>query len=416
MIRLSRAERKTMINRKKFDFTLLALLFLLISLGCVAIFSASTTIIGDQVHIENNWWKQIIFALLAFGVIALLLKLPLPIFEVMVLPLWALNILALILVLFTPAVNGSHRWFALGGINIQPSESAKLLTILMVSRIISKEHLNEYRQILYGFGIVLLPVLLIMIEPDFGTTLVFWTSLLAMLIAAEVPLFFILLIISPVISVVSSVWWPAIPIWLLIFIFLLLRAHLSWVTITVASIGNIFVALITPVLWMALKDYQQNRVLTFLDPTRDPLGAGYQIIQAKIAIGSGSMFGKGWLLGTQKNMNFLPEHHTDFIFSVIGEEFGFIGCVLLLAVFAAFFGRLIRDVSELKIKERKVATAGIMAYLMFQTFINIGMNIGLVPATGIPLPFVSYGGSNLLINTLSVGVVLKYLNERGFIK
>jgi rod shape determining protein RodA len=283
-------------------------------------------------------------------------------------------------------------------------------------RIISKEHLNEYRQILYGFGIVLLPVLLIMIEPDFGTTLVFWTSLLAMLIAAEVPLFFILLIISPVISVVSSVWWPAIPIWLLIFIFLLLRAHLSWVTITVASIGNIFVALITPVLWMALKDYQQNRVLTFLDPTRDPLGAGYQIIQAKIAIGSGSMFGKGWLLGTQKNMNFLPEHHTDFIFSVIGEEFGIIGFVLLLAVFAAFFGRLIRDVSELKIKERKVATAGIMAYLMFQTFINIGMNIGLVPATGIPLPFVSYGGSNLLINTLSVGVVLKYLNERGFIK
>ncbi len=255
-----------------------------------------------------------------------------------------------------------------------------------------------------------------MIEPDFGTTLVFWTSLLAMLIAAEVPLFFILLIISPVISVVSSVWWPAIPIWLLIFIFLLLRAHLSWVTITVASIGNIFVALITPVLWMALKDYQQNRVLTFLDPTRDPLGAGYQIIQAKIAIGSGSMFGKGWLLGTQKNMNFLPEHHTDFIFSVIGEEFGIIGFVLLLAVFAAFFGRLIRDVSELKIKERKVATAGIMAYLMFQTFINIGMNIGLVPATGIPLPFVSYGGSNLLINTLSVGVVLKYLNERGFIK
>lgn len=405
-----------MINRKKFDFILLALLVMLIILGCIAIFSASTTLIGDHVQTSNNWWKQIIFAFFAVGAIALLLRLPMPIFDIIVLPLFVVNILALILVLFTPTVNGSHRWFSIGGINFQPSESAKLLTILMVSRIISREHLNEYRQILYGFLIVLLPVSLIMVEPDFGTTLVFWASLMAMLIAVDVPLFYILLIISPIVSIVSSIWWPAIPIWIIIMVLLLIRARLSWVAITVAGIANGFIALITPVLWMGLKDYQQNRILTFLDPTRDPLGAGYQIIQAKIAIGSGSMFGKGWLLGTQKNMNFLPEHHTDFIFSVIGEEFGFIGSVLLLAVFAGFFSRVVYAISELKIKERKVASAGILAYIMLQTFINIGMNIGLVPATGIPLPFISYGGSNLLINAVSVGVILKYLNERGFIK
>lgn len=405
-----------MINRKKFDFLLLGLLVTLMMVGCIAIFSASTTVIGTQMTTQNNWWKQIIFAFVAIGAIALLLRLPMPFFDIVVLPLFILNMLALVVVLFTPAVNGSHRWFALGGINLQPSESAKLLTILMVSRIISKEHLNELRQILYGGLTVLLPVLLVLVEPDFGTTMVFWASLLAMLIAADVPLFYILLIISPVVSIVCSVWWPAIPLWIILLVFLLLRAHLSWVAITVAGIGNVFISLITPVLWMGLKDYQQNRILTFIDPTRDPLGAGYQIIQAKIAIGSGSMFGKGWLLGTQKNMNFLPEHHTDFIFSVIGEEFGFVGSILLLALFIALFSRLIQDAGELKIKERKVATAGIMAYLMFQSFINIGMNIGLVPATGIPLPFISYGGSNLLINALAVGVVLKYLNERGFIK
>lgn len=405
-----------MINRKKFDFVLLGLLVALIVLGCIAIFSASTTVIGDNMRTENNWWKQIIFAALALGAIALLLRLPMPIFDIIILPLFIVNLLALILVLFTPAVNGSHRWFSLGGINLQPSESAKLLTILMVARIVSREHLNEYRQILYGFLMVLLPVSLIMVEPDFGTTLVFWASLMAMLIAAEVPLFYVLLILSPIVSLVSSIWWPAIPIWIIILVFLLLRARLSWVAITVASIVNVFIALITPVFWMGLKDYQQNRILTFLDPTRDPLGAGYQIIQAKIAIGSGSMFGKGWLLGTQKNMNFLPEHHTDFIFSVVGEEFGFIGAVVLLMVFAAFFLRVIHAISDMKITERKVASAGIMAYLMLQTFINIGMNIGLVPATGIPLPFISYGGSNLLINAISVGVILKYLNERGFIK
>ncbi|HNV92386.1 MAG TPA: rod shape-determining protein RodA [Candidatus Cloacimonas sp.] len=404
------------INRKKFDFVLLTLLLLLIIFGCIVIFSASTTVIAGEAHTQNNWWKQVIFAVLSLLAIILLLWIPMPIFDLVVLPLYLLNILALIIVLFTPIINGAHRWFSVGGINLQPSESAKLLTILMVARVISKENLNEYRQILYGFLLTLIPVILIMIEPDFGTTLVFWASLIAMLIAADVPLFYILLCISPIVSIISSIWWPAIPIWIIIFVLLLLKARLSWVTITVASIINVFIALITPVFWMGLKDYQQNRILTFMDPTRDPLGAGYQIIQAKIAIGSGSLFGKGWLKGTQKNMNFLPEHHTDFIFSVVGEEFGFLGSILLLILFAAFFSRIINNVGELKIRERKVASAGILAYLMFQTFINIGMNIGLVPATGIPLPLISYGGSNLLINSIAVGVVLKYMNERGFMK
>lgn len=405
-----------MINRKKFDFILLALLITLIALGCIAIYSASTTVIGDHATAQSYWWRQIIFSVIALLIIAGLLKLPMPIFDILVLPAFVLNILALILVFLTPEVNGAHRWFSIGGVNFQPSESAKLLTILMVARYITKESLGKYRQLLYGFGIMLVPVFLIMIEPDFGTTLVFWASLLAMFIAAGVPLFFILLIISPVVAIVASVHWIAIVIWVLLLVFLLWRSGLSWVVITVASIVNIFLSLIMPVFWLGLQDYQQNRIFTFLDPTRDPLGAGYQIIQAKIAIGSGSLAGKGWLMGTQKNMNFLPEHHTDFIFSVIGEEFGFVGSLFILAIFAAFFARIIHSIGQLKVKERKVATSGILAYLMFQSFINIGMNIGLVPATGIPLPFISYGGSNLLINSISVAIILKYLNERGFIK
>ncbi|MEF3693808.1 MAG: FtsW/RodA/SpoVE family cell cycle protein [Candidatus Cloacimonadota bacterium] len=405
-----------MINRKKFDFRLLTALLILIVFGCVSIFSASTTKIGERISTQNHWWKQIIFATLAILAVAALIRLPMPIFELAVVPLFILNLFALVLVLFTPAVNGSHRWFAFGGINLQPSESAKLLTILVVSRVISKDHLTEGKQLLYGFVITLVPVLLIIIEPDFGTTLVFWASLLAMLIAADLPLFYIVLMISPVVSIVSSFWWPAMIVWLLILIFILIRFHLSWVTITVASIGNTFIAMIMPLFWNGLKDYQQNRILTFMDPMRDPLGAGYQIIQAKIAVGSGALTGKGWLAGTQKNMNFLPEHHTDFIFSVIGEEFGFLGSLALLLAFFYFFWRISVTTIELKVRERRIASAGIMAYLMLQSFINIGMNIGLVPATGIPLPFISYGGSNLLINTIAVGVILKYMNERGFMK
>lgn len=405
-----------MINRKKFDFTMTAYLILLIILGCVSIYSASTTSIGEYFATQNHWWKQIIFAAVALVAVFLLLRLPMPIFDIVILPLFALNLLFLVLVLFTPAVNGSHRWFSFPGFNYQPSESAKLLTIMMVARVISKEHLSEIRMILYGLGITILPVLLIIIEPDFGTTLVFSFSLLAMLVAADVPLVYILLLVSPVLSIVSSVYWLAIVVWILVLAFLLWRAGLGWVPITIAGIINVFLALIMPVFWNSLKDYQQNRILTFIDPMRDPLGAGYQIIQAKIAVGSGSIAGKGWLQGTQKNMNFLPEHHTDFIFSVIGEEFGFLGSLVLLGVFTLFFFRLIHAVNDLKVRERKIASAGILAYLMFQTFINIGMNIGLVPATGIPLPFISYGGSNLLINSIAVGVVLKYLNERGFMK
>jgi rod shape determining protein RodA len=269
---------------------------------------------------------------------------------------------------------------------------------------------------MYGFLCVLAPVLLIIIEPDFGTTLTFWVSLIAMYIATGVPAFYIVLMLSPVVSIVASFHWAFIIIWLLVLVGFLMWFRLSWVTVTVSAILNLFIAVIMPVFWSGLKDYQQNRILTFLDPMRDPLGAGYQIIQAKIAVGSGGTIGKGWLEGTQKNMNFLPEHHTDFIFSIIGEEFGFIGSVVLLLLFFLLFWRISIAIRDIRVQERKIAVAGIFGYLMVQTFINIGMNIGLVPTTGIPLPFISYGGSNLLINGLAIGVILKYLNERGFIK
>lgn len=171
---------------------------------------------------------------------------------------------------------------------------------------------------------------------------------------------------------------------------------------------NFFVFMITPVIWNNLKEYQQNRILTFLNPMHDPLGSGYQVIQAKIAIGSGQFFGKGFLLGSQKNLNFLPEHHTDFIFSVIGEEFGFIGSSILLILFFLFFNRIIYLIKVASKKEHKVVLAGIFGYLLLQMFINIGMNLGVLPTTGIPLPFISYGGSNLLINSFAVSMILKY--------
>lgn len=405
-----------MINRKKFDFTLAVVLALLIITGIVAIYTASTSKIGEHVTIKDFWWRQLIFAGILSGLLYLLMRIPLPVIDVLILPLYILNLILLVLVMFTPPINGAHRWFNFMGFSYQPSESAKLLTILLTARILAKENLSEFRQLLNGFLCVLPPALLVLIEPDVGTSLMFWISLLAMYAAAGVPAFYLLLIVSPVISIVASFHWLFIVLWILIFVFILMRFRLSWVTITVSTILNLFLAIIMPVFWSGMKDYQQDRILTFIDPARDPLGAGYQIIQAKIAVGSGGTLGKGWLEGTQKNMNFLPEHHTDFIYSIIGEEFGFFGSLVLLLLFFILFWRITIAIREIRVTERKIVVSGIFGYLLFQTFINIGMNIGLVPTTGIPLPFISYGGSNLLINGIAIGIILKYLNERGFIK
>ena len=279
-----------MINKKKFDFVLAGYLIALIALGCIVIFSASTTTIGGYTNTQNYWWKQAIFAVISLLAVYLLLKIPMPIFELLIVPAYILNILALILVLFTPPVNGAHRWFSFLGINYQPSESAKLLTILVVARAISQDNMTEIKQIFIALGLTVLPALLILIEPDFGSTLVFFFSLLAMLIAAELPLYYILLLISPVISIITSFWWVAIIIWIIVLVYLLLRARLSWITISIASILNVFLALITPIFWNGLKDYQQAAYFVFLNPMADPLGSGYQIIQAKIAVGSGSLW------------------------------------------------------------------------------------------------------------------------------
>lgn len=255
-----------MIIRKKFDFVLAAFLVILILIGCLAIFTASTTTIGEYTTTQSHWWKQLIFAGISLGMILLLIRLPMPILDLIIIPAYLLNILALIAVLFTPEINGSHRWFSLFGLNYQPSESAKLLTILVAARAISRDNLTELRQIFYGLGLILVPVLLILIEPDFGTTLVFFFSLLAMLVAADVPLVYLLLLVSPVVSIFSSLWWPAIIIWIIVLVALLLWNRLSWIATAIGGILNVFIALIMPVFWNGLKDYQQSRIVSFSIP------------------------------------------------------------------------------------------------------------------------------------------------------
>ena len=383
----------------------------LILLGDFMIFSASTIKQGNTYHYKDFYLKQIIWIVLAFGIFVIVFFTPYPILESLILPFYILSLFMLVLVLFSPPINGSRRWIPLKVFNLQASDFAKLMTILLMAKLISKKYLSHFKIILYALLVTIPPFVLIMLEPDLGTSLTFIFIMLAMLVASELPLIYIFLMLSPFIAIITSFWVPVFIVYLTLLIFILFKNRYKIYYIIPIITTNLAIAFSTPFFWRHLKTYQQNRILTFINPMRDPFGAGYQILQAKIAIGSGGFWGKGFLQGTQKNLNFLPEHHTDFIFSVIGEEFGFFGCLFLLVLYFLFLNKISLSLNLLKRDEKRIAAVGILAYLIFQIFINIGMNLGIVPATGIPLPFISYGGTNLIINVLAVGLILKFLNE-----
>jgi rod shape determining protein RodA len=400
-------------NKKRFDWQIVIYLLVLLFIGILSVYSASTTKTGDVFETENTYVKQIIWICVGLFVLFLILLIPYHFIEIIIIPGYILTNLLLILVLFLPSINGSHRWIALGPFYFQPSELAKVFAILMVAKFISKEHISDVK-IIFRTILILLPVFfLVALEPDLGTALTLVFVGIVMASVSDLQTIWLILLLSPVISILLSFSSFVFFIFLILLVIYLYKSRLSILGILFSTIINLFLFMITPVFWNQLKHYQQERILTFLDPSRDPFGAGYQIIQAKIAIGSGGLFGKGFLQGTQKNLQFLPEHHTDFIFSVIGEEFGFFGCAILLLFYFVFLYRIAVSIKYLKRKEIRYSAVGILAYITFQFLINIGMNIGIMPTTGIPLPFISYGGSNLVVNMISIGLIMKFLLERS---
>jgi len=269
--------------------------------------------------------------------------------------------------------SGAQRWLAIGAFQIQPSELSKIATILTLSKFlgsrVGKSH--QFLTVVAAFAIVLGPLVFILKQPDLGTALIF------------VPILFCMLFL----------WGSRLRYLIIPFV------------LAVASM---------PLIWnFLLREYQKRRLLVFLNPNIDPLGSGYTAIQSKISVGSGQFFGKGWLQGTQNKLQFLPEHHTDFIFSVIGEEWGFIGATVVIGLFMIFIWRAIDMLHLTTDVSARLLGSGVIAMFFFQVFINIGMTIGLMPIAGLPLPFVSYGGSSLLAGYFAVGLLLSIYRERS---
>ncbi|MEA3288317.1 MAG: rod shape-determining protein RodA, partial [Candidatus Marinimicrobia bacterium] len=298
------------------------------------------------------------------------------------------------------------RWITIGSFGIQPSEFMKIFLLVGLAKYFAdhKRRLSTVKELLTPFAMTITPTLLVLIQPDLGTALVFFGILIVIIFWAGIrPLYFFLLL-APAISMVAAFQTLSFFLWMGVIILILYLGNLPfWTKILNFSI-NVALGGITNVLWALLKPYQQQRILSLIDAESDPLGAGYQVSQSLTAFGSGGPFGRGFGEGTQTHLKFLPEQHTDFIMTVIGEEFGFIGVLVVLSLFYLLMAKLINQAYSSKYRFDSVILIGIVAVLIFHIFVNLGMIAGIMPVTGIPLPFISYGGSFMLTVMIMAGL------------
>ena len=379
--------------------------------GIAGLLIASTQRQADYADWYHHWITAAGGIVLALG----LERLPLQRLRPLLIPIYGVTVISLIAVrLIGTTALGAQRWISVGPLNVQPSEFAKIAAILLVAAVLSRHPVERPVDLLRPLGVIAIPWLLVFIQPDLGTSLVFGALMLTMLYWSGMPFEWVVLLLSPLATALVSGLLPwALVIWIPLMAVLAYKA-LPWrrlaVIITLAIHG--LMALITPWLWMnGLKDYQRDRLVLFLDPSQDPLGGGYHLLQSTVGIGAGGWFGTGLLQGQLTKLRFIPEQHTDFIFSALGEETGFIGCLLVVLGFALLMGRLLQIARNARSDFESLVVVGIGTMLMFQVVVNISMTIGLGPITGIPLPFLSYGRSAMVVNFLCLGLCLSVVRR-----
>jgi rod shape determining protein RodA len=340
--------------------------------------------------------------------------------EWLAVPLYVIGLIALMatLVIGTGAgtAAGTKSWLRFGGFMVQPSQFANLATIMMLGKIMGawRERPASLFDLWKPIVVVAVPMLLVLAQPDLGTAMVFGGLMLATLYWAGTPIGLMFMLISPIVALFIAIipWLFSIYMLGLIAFLYFYRAYF-WEG-AVVVIANLAAGTIGKPLWNTLEEYQKNRLLVFLDPMIDPRGAGYNVIQSKVAIGSGGAYGKGFLDGTQKRLAFLPEQHTDFIFAVIGEEMGFLfGTLIVITAYGIILWRLIKLAERISDPFAGIVIFGIFGAWFTHIIVNIGMTVGVMPITGIPLPFLSYGGSFLLATYLALGVAQRVATEQG---
>ena len=397
------------------DWLLVLLTVAMTIIGGIAIRSAVL-----HTDIATYWWQHLVT-----GGIGLLIALSIARwrYENLIQWRWIIygitNLVLLIIVFVGTTANGAQSWVGIDGFFIQPSEFAKIGVIIVLAAVLHERGAATIPMVIKTIAITGLPWILIMLQPDLGTSLVFGAITLGMLYWANAKPGWLLLLVSPLVSaILFGLFLPAWLGWVGLVIVIAWRT-LPWnwsgtfgfatINLVAGGVGNF--------VWEhVLKAYQRDRLTLFLDPDKDPLGGGYHLIQSRIAIGAGELLGRGLNQGTQTQLSFIPEQHTDFIFSAIGEEMGFVGCMVVLLLFWLICLRLVIIAQNAKDNFGSLLAIGVLSMIVFQVVINISMTIGLAPVTGIPLPWLSYGRSALLTNFLALGIVESVNNHRHRLK
>jgi rod shape determining protein RodA len=403
-------------NKITVDWPLVVAALILSLYGLAVVYSAGQTDIRSAVT-EFAWRRQLMWFLLGLGGAYVISRASVRMLEWLAWPMYVVTIVLLFSLLFIGTGAGTAEstksWLSIGGLRLQPSELAKLTVVLMLGKILagSKEPPKTLIDLWKPALVVGIPWMLIVGAKDLGTSLVFIGIFFAMLFWSGISWRLLILVASPVVSLIltfSTQIWGA---WFLLLLALVIwyKPYL-WEGVFIVA-ANVAMGVLAPLLWESLKPYQQNRFRVFLDPSVDPRRSGYHVIQSQIAIGSGGLFGQGFTEGSQKRLAFLPEQHTDFIFAVLGEELGFVGVTLALALFLTLFLRIIRVAERANDSFSSLVAFGLLAGWFVHVIINVGMTLNLMPITGIPLPFFSYGGTFMLASWLAVGVLVRIAHE-----
>ena len=398
------------------DWPLVALAALLTAFGVAMVYSAGQTDVPN--FVTGLWKTQVMWAILGIAAAWIMSRTSVRLLEFGALPTYLTATFLLLLLLFIGTGAGTaastKSWLAIGGVRLgQPSELAKIAVVLMLARVLAAQRVAPTS--LLGLWrpamIVGIPWLLIMGQPDLGTGLIFIGIFFAMLFWSGVSWPLLLMAASPGISLIlafnTGVWGA----WFFLLLALVAWKRPAWIEASALVGANLFMGVAAPLLWDKLNPYQQRRLLVFLDPSSDPRASGYHLIQSQVAIGSGGFLGKGFTDGSQKRLAFLPAQHTDFIYAVVGEEFGFLGVGLALVVFCVLLLRTVRIAGRASSPFASLTAFGLTAAIFTHILVNVGMTIGLMPITGIPLPFFSYGGSFMLACWLSVGILVLISSE-----
>ncbi len=397
-----------------------AVIFLML-IGVLMVHSASQ---GENMASSDYWVKQALWMVISITVAMGIILVPVKYIYALSYVFYGVMFVLLLLVEIVGTTGGgSERWLALGPVRVQPSEFMKVAIILALARYMSfkKNRPTSYVKVIVPGLFILFPLLLVLKQPDLGTSMIFCALLFPMIYWAGLDSRRLFFLVAPILSAVFAA--PFLP-WFnwftwVCFMFLILGV-LYYSRYSLPAMGailgtNILAGIATPIAFGRLKSYQQERITTFINPEADPLGAGYQILNSKVAVGSGGILGKGVGKGTYTEMGFLPKAHTDFIFSIVGEELGFIGTVAVICLFLYIIYRGIMVATSIRNQFMSLAVVGICGVFLFHVYINVGMVLGLMPVTGKSLPFLSYGGSSVLANAMMVGLLLNFsVNRHDF--